>query len=65
MPKKFRGENTKATEARARKAAAANEAGEQRAKAEADAYWADDDKHLAKKAQRKARVKFSAVERYS
>ena len=55
MPKKFKGENTKAVEARNRKAAQAAEknAAAQRA-AEEDA-WRDDDKHANKKAQRKVR----------
>lgn len=53
MPKKFRGENTKAVEARARKAAAVNDEADRRKRDADDAYWADDDKQLAKKSQRK------------
>lgn len=53
MPKKFKGENTKAVAARDRKAAAYHEQQEKKQKAEEDAYWADDDKHVAKKQQRK------------
>lgn len=67
MPKKFTGENSKAVEARARKANVKNEVNlvnvkpltfyfQERArveKAKEDAYWQDDDKHAAKKMQRK------------
>ena len=53
MPKKFKGENSKAVDARARKAAAQHAAEEKRQKDAEDAYWADDDKHVARKQQRK------------
>lgn len=53
MPKKFKGENTKASAARERKAAVLHEQQEKKKKEEEDAFWADDDKHLAKKQQRK------------
>jgi len=53
MPKKFKGENTKSTDARSRKAAALHEAEDKRQKDQEDAYWADDDKHVARKQQRK------------
>uniref|UniRef100_A0A914VBJ0 Coiled-coil domain-containing protein 124 n=1 Tax=Plectus sambesii TaxID=2011161 RepID=A0A914VBJ0_9BILA len=53
MPKKFAGENSKATVAKARKAAVEAEKSEQKKKAEEDAYWEDDDKSAAKKQQRK------------
>jgi len=53
MPKKFKGENSKAVEAKARKDAQKNAADEQKKKAIEDAYWADDDKHIARKQQRK------------
>lgn len=53
MPKKFKGENTKATEAKARKAAAQHEAAAKRQQEAEDALWVDDDKHGAKKNQRK------------
>jgi len=53
MPKKFKGENSKAAEAKAKKDAVKNAADEQKKKAVDDAYWADDDKHIAKKQQRK------------
>ncbi|KAI1720819.1 coiled-coil domain-containing protein domain-containing protein [Ditylenchus destructor] len=54
MPKKFVGENSKATVARARKEAAKTEKIEKVEKAKEDAYWADDDKHVQRKQQRKA-----------
>lgn len=53
MPKKFKGENSKAVEARERKANQKAEADAKKKAAEEDAYWADDDKHIAKKHQRK------------
>ncbi|XP_055677891.1 coiled-coil domain-containing protein 124 [Lutzomyia longipalpis] len=52
MPKKM-GENTKAVEARERKAAAKKAQNEKIAKEKEDALWQDDDKTLAKKKQRK------------
>lgn len=54
MPKKFRGENSKAVVARARKAAAADAVKAQKDKAVEDAYWADDDKSVQRKQNRKA-----------
>lgn len=62
MPKKFQGENTKSAEARARKAAQKNAEREQKEKAAEDAYWADDDKHVAKKQQRKDERETKRVE---
>lgn len=53
MPKKFKGENSKAAEARARKSAAREEENARKLKAAEDEYWRDDDKHVAKKQQRK------------
>ena len=53
MPKKFKGENTKAQDARARKAAAKEAADEKRRQEEEDAAWRDDDKHAARKQDRK------------
>ena len=53
MPKKFKGENSKAQEARARKSAAKAEADAAKQKAIEDEYWKDDDKHVAKKQARK------------
>lgn len=53
MPKKFKGENSKAAEARSRKASAQAEAEHKKQQAIEDEYWRDDDKHVAKKQQRK------------
>ncbi len=53
MPKKFKGENSKAAEARARKAAQKDAENEKKQKALEDEYWKDDDKHAARKQQRK------------
>lgn len=53
MPKKFKGENSKAVEARARKDAAKVAEQEKKKQAEEDAMWQDDDKHVARKQQRK------------
>ena len=59
MPKKFKGENSKAVEARARKAAVQKDASEKKQQALEDEYWKDEDKHVAKKQQRKVRKKNS------
>lgn len=53
MPKKFVGENSKAAAARARKSAVKDEERTRQEKAKEDAYWADDDKHVQRKQQRK------------
>ncbi|CAG5127583.1 unnamed protein product [Candidula unifasciata] len=53
MPKKFKGENSKAVEAKIRKDAMKQAEAEQVEKAKEDAMWEDDDKHIAKKQQRK------------
>jgi len=53
MPKKFKGENSKAVEAKARKAAVHNAEKERLEREKEDALWADDDKHNARKQQRK------------
>lgn len=53
MPKKYQGENSKATAARARKEAAKQEEYERKQAAIEDAKWADDDRSLQKKQQRK------------
>ncbi|ELU14377.1 hypothetical protein CAPTEDRAFT_224864 [Capitella teleta] len=53
MPKKFKGENSKASEAKARKEAARLEAAEKKKKEIEDEFWRDDDKHVAKKQNRK------------
>lgn len=53
MPKKFQGENSKASAARARKAEVAAQEKARKAQAEEDEYWKDDDKHVNKKLARK------------
>lgn len=53
MPKKFQTENTKAVQARARKAEAKAEEKARLEKEKEDAEWRDDDKNLARKQQRK------------
>lgn len=53
MPKKFQGENTKSSAARARKAEAKAVADAKRQQELEDAYWKDDDKHVMRKEQRK------------
>ena len=53
MPKKFKGENSKAAEARARKESKRQEELEKKQKALEDEYWRDDDKHALRKQQRK------------
>ncbi|KAL5971519.1 hypothetical protein TSMEX_000750 [Taenia solium] len=52
MPKKF-GTNTKSQEAREKKEAAKELQKAKQAKAEEDAYWEDNDKHVNRKLQRK------------
>ena len=56
MPKKFKGENSKATEARARREAQKQEEADRKQKALEDEFWRDDDKHVARKQQRKVRA---------
>lgn len=53
MPKKWKGENPKAAEARERKESKKQGELDRKQRAEEDAYWHDDDKHLHKKEQRK------------
>ncbi|XP_030073338.1 coiled-coil domain-containing protein 124 [Microcaecilia unicolor] len=53
MPKKFQGENTKSAAARARKAEAKAVAEAKRQQELEDAFWKDDDKHVARKEHRK------------
>ena len=55
MPKKFKGENSKAVEAKARKTAAQTAEEEAKQRRLEDEFWQDDDKHLLKKQQRKVR----------
>jgi len=52
MPKNFKGENSKATAARERKAAVAAEEKAKKDQAKEDALWVDDDKRVNKKQQR-------------
>lgn len=65
MPKKFRGENTKAVESKARKAAAAEAVRAKKEKDAEDAYWADDDKSRQRKQQRKADKEMKKAENWS
>lgn len=53
MPKKFVGENSKSAAARARKEEVKNEKKAKEQAAKEDAYWADNDKAVQKKLQRK------------
>jgi len=53
MPKKFRGENSKAVEARARKAAQKEAENERQQRQLEDEFWKEDDKNVLKKLQRK------------
>ena len=53
MPKKFKGENSKAAEAKARKESALREQKERIDKEKEDALWEDNDKHNAVKQKRK------------
>lgn len=55
MPKKFKGENSKAAEAKARKTAQKDADDQRKQQQLEDEYWKDDDKHLQKKLQRKVR----------
>ena len=67
MPKKFKGTNTKAEEARARKEAVKVAEKERKKKEEEDRYWEDNDKHVLRKQQRKVCVvtgQESYVERF-
>lgn len=53
MPKKFKGENSKAAEARDRKLEQKYAAEAKQKQEEEDKYWEDNDKHANKKLQRK------------
>ena len=53
MPKKFKGEISKAVEARQRKSAQKQAEQERKEREAADEYWKDDDKHVMRKQQRK------------
>ena len=58
MPKKFKEVNSKAVEARERKAAVKKEVDERKKKEQEDEYWRDDDKHVKRKQDRKVSLKF-------
>ena len=63
MPKKFKGgENSKAVQARERKAAAKAEQDAAKQKAVEDAYWEDNDKHVQRKQQRKVKYLQNTVD---
>ncbi|XP_067824661.1 coiled-coil domain-containing protein 124 [Heptranchias perlo] len=62
MPKKFQGENSKSAAARARKAELKAAADAKRQQELDDAYWKDDDKHVARKEQRKVDKEKKRVE---
>ena len=53
MPKKFKGENSKAVDARNRKAAVQDEKKLNADKEAEDSSWADNDKNASRKAARK------------
>ena len=56
MPKKWKGENPKAVEARERKESKKQAEHDRKQRVEEDAYWQDDDKHLQRKEQRKVQM---------
>ena len=62
MPKNSSwGENTKAVQAKARKAAVRNEENEKKAKEAEDKLWEDNDKNLQRKQERKADLGFNHI----
>ncbi|KAK1157005.1 coiled-coil domain-containing protein 124-like isoform X1 [Acipenser oxyrinchus oxyrinchus] len=66
MPKKFQGENTKSSVARARKAEVKAAADTRKKQEQEDAFWKEDDKHVLKKEQRrddKEKKRLEALER--
>ena len=65
MPKKFKGVNTKAEEARSRKEAAKVAEKERKQKEEEDKYWEDNDKHVMRKQQRKVSFLSGVLLKYS
>ena len=60
MPKKWKGDNPKAVEARERRESKKQAELDRKQRAEEDAYWQDDDKHIQRKEQRKVNV-FSSI----
>ena len=61
MPKKFRGENSKAVEARARKVAQKEAENERKQRELEDEFWKEDDKNVLKKLQRKVNCWFLSI----
>lgn len=57
MPKKFKGENSKAAVAKARKQEVRDAENVKKEKEKEDEYWRDDDKHCANKQKRKVGLK--------
>ena len=55
MPKKFKGENSKAVEAKAKKSAVRDAEKQRKDAAEEDERWRDDDKHVMRLQKRKVR----------
>ena len=53
MPKKFKGENSKSAAARERKTAAKDTADQEKRLKEEEDYWKDEDKHVARRQERK------------
>jgi hypothetical protein len=53
MPKKFKGENSKAAVARERKSVAREAEEREKKRKEEDEYWKDEDKHVMRKQGRK------------
>ena len=57
MPKKWKGDNPKAVEARERKESKKQADLERKQREKEDAYWRDDDKQAQRKEQRKVQYK--------
>lgn len=53
MPKKFKGENSKAAVAKERKSSAREAVEHEKKRKEEEEYWRDDNKHVQKKQERK------------
>lgn len=65
MPKKFKGENSKAVEAKAKKEEKKTEEREKKVRQEEDAKWVDDDKLVLKKQSRQQQKEAAAAEKTS
>lgn len=61
MPKKWKGENPKAAEARERRESKKQAELDRKQRAEEDVYWQDDDKHAQRKEQRKVHLIIDTV----